>query len=378
MTHQSKKILRHFFGLSFLLMTTFSSTASDIHFYLGTYTHNTGSRGIYQGTLNTETGKLGPVTLAAEAKSPSYLALSPDEKFLYAVSEEGAGALDAFRVQTDGTLTFLNEQPSGGAAPCFVSVDPTGRNVLLANYTGGSVANFRIGTDGALAERTAFVEFTGSGPNLKRQAKPHAHSIYTAASNRAVLVADLGTDQLRVLAFDPDKGTLNPLDSSNGHVPPGEGPRHVVQHPDGKHFYVVNEMGLSVSLLERNPAGAFQTVATYPVLDRKPGPIDGYSSAAIKLHPNRRWLYVSVRGHDSISSYEVQTDDTLKWLGNVPAGVKTPRDFAIDPTGKWLLVGGQNDSKIVVHRIDSTNGKLLSTTESAPVSAAVCILFTNR
>jgi 6-phosphogluconolactonase len=363
--------------LCLVLGATLSATglAADATFYIGTYTKPGKSKGIYVSKLNTDTGKLGPVELAGEAKSPSFLALSPDGTHLYAAIEAGGGAVAAFSVKPDGKLTALNEQSAGGDGTCHVWVDATGKNVLAANYEGGSIAGFRVKDDGSLVERSAFVQFTGTGPDKTRQEKPHGHSIYTDPTNRIVYACDLGTDNVWIFRFDPAKGTLTPSDPPSGKVPPGSGPRHLAIHPNGKFAFANNEMGLSVTAFARNAQTgaltALQTVSTLP----EGTPTTGVSTAECFCHPSGKWLYVSNRGHDTIAVFSIAADGKLTRVENAAAQVKVPRGFGIDPTGKWLITGGQDDDKIAVLKIDQETGKLASTGESAAVGAPVCILF---
>lgn len=351
--------------------------AADATFYLGTYTKPGKSQGIYIGTLNTDTGKLGPLKLAGEAKNPSFVALSPDRKYLYSCGEAGTGpgGLVAWAVQPDGTLKLLNSGDTGGAGACHVWVDATGRTAFAANYGGGSIAAFRTKEDGSLGERSAFVQFTGTGPNAKRQEKPHAHAIYTDAANKFVYSPDLGTDNVWIFKFDADKGTLTPTNPASGKVPPGSGPRHLAFHPNGKFAFTCNEMTLTATAFSRDPeTGALkeiQTVSTLP-----PGTeIKGYSTAETFVHPTGKWLYVSNRTHDTIAIFAIADDGKLTLIENAPAGVKVPRGFALDASGKWLIAGGQDDNKIAVHKIDPATGKLTLTSETAEVGAPVCVLF---
>ena len=354
---------------------TASSLASEATFYLGTYTKAGKSKGIYVGKLDTETGKLGPVELAGEAKSPSFVALAPNGKSLYAAIEDGGGSVGAFAVGAGEKLTALNVQPAGGAGTCHVWVDATSRNVLAANYAGGSIAVFQTKPDGSLGERTAFVQFEGSGPNLPRQSKPYGHSIYVDAANRFVYSCDLGTDNVWSFKLDAEKGTLTPTTPPSGKVPPGAGPRHLALHPNGKFAYANNEMGLSVTAFARDPGtGALTALHTLPTLpdgaERK-----GVSTAEIFTHPSGKWLYVSNRGHDTIAVYAIGADGKLAWIENAPALVKVPRGFGIDPSGRWLITAGQNDDRIAVLKIDQTTGKLTATDQTAEVGSPVCVLF---
>ena len=349
--------------------------AADATFYLGTYTKPGQSQGIYVGKLDTATGKLGPLELAAEAKSPSFVALAPGGKFLYAVAEAGGGGLAAFSVGAGGKLTKLNEQPTGGPGTCHVWVDATGKNVFAANYSGGSIAAFQVKADGSLGERTAFVQLEGSGPDPRRQTKSCGHSIYTDAANKFVYSCDLGSDNVWIFKLDAARGTLTPTNPPSGKVPPGAGPRHLAIHPNGKFAYANNEMGLSVTAFARDAAsGALTALETVPTLPEG-APKAGVSTAEIFCHPTGKWLYVSNRGHDTIAVYAIGADGKLQWIEAAPAQVKVPRGFGIDPSGQWLIAGGQNDNRIAVLKIDTATGKLTATDQSAAVGSPVCVLF---
>ena len=359
--------------LPVLLILSLVAVAKEVPFYIGTYTKPGKSQGIYVGRLDTETGKLGPVVLAAEVKSPSFVALSPDGKNLYAATEAGGGAVAAFTVNADGKLTALNSSGTGGSGTCHVWVDATGKNVLSADYGSGNIAAMPVKADGSLGERTAFVKFEGSGPDPARQKAPHGHSIY--AENGFVYSCDLGTDNVWIFKLDAAKGTLTPAHPPSGQVPPGAGPRHFAIHPGGKFAFANNEMALSVTAFARDAAtGALTALQTLPTIpegaDRK-----GVSTAEIFCHPTGKWLYVSNRGHDSIAVFSIAADGKLTPVEVAPALVKVPRGFGIDPTGQWLVTAGQNDDKIAVLKIDTATGKLTPTGQSAEVGSPVCILF---
>lgn len=341
-------------------------------FYLGTYT-GPQSKGIYRGTLDSDTGKLGPLELVAEAKNPSFVALSPNGKALYAALEDGGGAVGAWKIGADGKLTELNKQSSSGSGACHVWVDSTGKNVLVANYGSGSIAVLPVKDDGSLGEHSAFVQHVGSGPDKGRQKEPHAHSIYTSPDNRLVYSCDLGTDEVDIYKLDATAGTLTPNDPPFGKVPPGGGPRHLAFHPKAGFVYVCNEMGMSVTAFQRDPQNGalteFQTVSSLPAGTD----IKGLSTAEIFAHPNGKTLYVSNRTHDTIAVFDIAADGKLTLIQNAPT-VKVPRGFDLSPDGKWLVVGSQNDNVIQVMQI-AADGKLTPTDQKASVGAPVCVLF---
>ena len=356
-----------------------AAAAAEVRFYLGTYTNGL-SDGIYSGTLDTDTGRISPLELAAKAASPNYLALSPDGKFIYASTLAGDGSVAAFRVEGGGKLAELNEISSGGGAR-HISVDAAGRNLLAANYVGGSAVCFRIQPDGSIGERTAFVQLTGSGPNPKRQTQPHIHSIYPDAANRHAYACDLGTDHVWLFDFDTNTGSLTLEKDGPGKMPPGSGTRHLAISSDGKFVYANGEMGLNVTVFARDAAtGALTAMQTVPTLPAGAA-TNEMTSAEIFCHPSGKWLYVSNRdistngGRDSLAVFAIAADGRLKWIQNVPAEVKVPRGFGIDPTGQWLIAGGQTDNRIVVFKIDGATGKLTPTGQSATVGAPICVIF---
>jgi 6-phosphogluconolactonase len=352
-------------------------------FYVGTYTEDgSKSKGIYAYGYDAATGEITPLGLAAETTNPSFVAPHPNGKFLYAVNEvpnykgPNSGGVSAFSIdRATGKLTFLNEVASRGADPCYITVDKTGKYVLVANYTGGSVAVFPVLADGTLGEASAFVQHTGHGPNAERQEAPHAHSIDLSPDNRFAMVDDLGLDQLLVYKFDAAKGSLTPNDPPFAKVDAGAGPRHFVLHPNGNFAYVVAEMGHTVTAFSNNPVtGTLQALQTVTTL---PQDFSGRNDdAEIQMHPSGKFLYASNRGHDSIAIFAVdQTTGKLTPAGIVSTGGKEPRSFEIDPTGTLLFAENQKSDNVVVFRIDQTTGKLTPTGKTFEVASPVCLKF---
>jgi 6-phosphogluconolactonase len=341
-------------------------------FYIGTYTKDSTSKGIYHAQLDPATGAISGMQLAIEAANPSFLAKSPDGKFIYASMEDVVPSVGAFRVEKGGLLTPLGQVASEGKDPCHVSVDATGKFLFVANYTGGNIASFALKPDGSISKKVSVIQFTGSGPDKGRQKKPHAHGIYPSPDNRFVYACDLGTDKIRILAFDASTGELK--ESGFGMTPGGSGPRHLAFTPDGKFVYVANEMLLTVTGFKvDSKTGALDAMETLPVHDKKP---QGYTSLAeIFVHPNGKWLYVSSRGDNTIAVYSIAGGGRLTKLENAPAGVKIPRGFAISADGKWLVVAGQDDNLITTLAIDSKNGNLSPVKTEATAGKPVSILF---
>jgi len=354
--------------------------------YIGTYTTKTESKGIYSFRFDPATGKMTAPALAAESPDPSFLAVHPDGKYLYAVNEAGKNSMvSAFALDAaSGKLTLLNRLPALGEDPCYISFDHSGKFVLIANYSSGNVAVFPILPDGKLGEHTAVVEDSGAlGPNKERQEAPHAHWIEPSAHNRFVYVADLGLDRVLIYKFDPAKGTLtpgansstaNPGDPFSATLHPGTGPRHVGFSRDGNFMYVLGELQSNVTVFKNDARETFYQVQQISAL---PAGFSGRNDAAeIAIHPNGKFLYTSNRGHESIAVFAIEPKTgTLTLVADVPTGGKEPRHFALDPTGQYVLAENQLSGNIVEFRIDSTTGKLTATGEVLKVPSPVCVAF---
>jgi 6-phosphogluconolactonase len=351
--------------------------------YIGTYT-NAKSKGIYVSRLDLDKGTLSAPVLAVESSNPSFLAVHPTRDWLYAVNEIGkyegkaSGSVSAFAINREsGALTLINTQPSVGSGPAHLTVDHGGKNVLVANYGGGSVAVLPIGTDGGLRPSSAFVQHTGSSVNPERQKEPHAHSVNVDASDRFAYVADLGLDKILIYQFDPAKGTLVANASPFAATTPGAGPRHLAIHPNQRFAYVINELQNSVTAFSRDAkSGGLTTIHTVSTLPADVKPLPSYSTAEVLVHPSGRFLYGSNRGHDSISRFTIdQSSGRLTFVETVPTGGSTPRGFGIDPTGSYLIAGNQRSDSVVVFRVDRESGKLTATGSRLDVGAPVSVKF---
>jgi 6-phosphogluconolactonase len=349
--------------------------------YVGTYT-NHGSKGIYVYRFNSSTGKLTSLGLAAETAEPSFLAVDPNERFLYAVNETGTyngqptGAVSAFAIQPEsGKLSLLNQVSSKGADPAHIILDRAGNYALVSNYTSGNVLVLSVLKDGRLGEVSAFVQHKGSSVNPERQKGPHAHAMALSPDNRFAVVADLGLDQLLVYSFDTAKGTLG-ADPQIMKASPGVGPRHLAFSSDGRFLYVINEMQSTVVAYSYNQStGALRELQTISTLPKN---FSGDNTAAeIEIHPSGKFLYASNRGDDnSIAVFAIDSRaGTLTFVESDPTGGKTPRNFAIDPTGSWLLAANEDSNNIVVFRIDPKTGHLTATGDVVQVSSPTCLMF---
>ena len=355
-----------------------AKTASEYIVYFGT--GGRASKGIYACRFNPATGKLGEPELAVEARNPSFLAIHQDLKHLYAVGEVGgrgqSGTVSAFTMdRKTGKLTLINTQSTKGPGPCHVNIDRTGKNVLATNYSGGSVVVLPVREDGSLGEATSFVQHEGKGTDPRRQNGPYAHSVNLSPDNRFAIVADLGLDQVKVYKFDAIKGTIEPNDQPFAKVAPGSGPRHFRFHPNGKTAYVINEMGSTVTAFswdaKRGVLTEIQTISTLPQ-----GWKGDTTCAEVITDAAGRFLYGSNRGHDSIALFDIaKGKGTLKYVENASSGGKVPRNFNLDPTGRWMLVGNQNTNNVVVYSVDPKTGKMKPAGQEISVPSPICIRF---
>lgn len=334
--------------------------------YLGTYTDRD-SKGIYQCELDLTDGTLSAASLAVETVSPSFLAFHPGGKFLYAVNESEA-TISAFAIDAEtGRLTFLNSRPSQGGAPCHLVVDAAGRNVLAANYTGGSCVSIPIAADGRLSDSSSFQQHQGT--------RKHGHAIHLDSANRFALCCDLGLDQVIVYAFDAESGSLTPHTAF--HTPQGSGPRHFAWSPDGRSAYINGETDLTIIACDydadKGRLTQRQVLSTLPEGTVRAGG----STAETVVHPSGKFVYVSNRDpYNSIAIFAIDSQSKkLTPVGHQNAGIKTPRNFAIEPTGKYMLVANQSGGNVIVFRIDQTTGQLLPTDSSVQVPNPVCVRF---
>lgn len=359
----------------------------DTLVFVGTYT-DANSKGIYRFKLNStaaadaEQRVLQPLGLAAETKSPSFLDVDANRGFLFAVSELDqfdsmpTGAVSAFSIEpASGKLTLLNQQPTLGTGPCHVALDRDGRHVLVANYGSGSVTVLPIGSDGRLGAASDFHQHTGKSANPQRQEGPHAHCVTFDPAGRFVFVCDLGLDQVLVYKFDAERGKLTPNQPAYATIKPGAGPRHMAFRPDGRFAYVINELDSTITAFaydaDRGVLRELQTVSTLPA------DFDGENTTAeIVVHPSGKFVYGSNRGHDSIVTFAVDYErGTLSHVAHQSTLGKTPRNFEVEPAGKYLIIANQDTNTLVVCQNDQGTGQLQPS--GAPIESPrpVCIKF---
>lgn len=365
-----------------LLLAALCLTASasrtmgeEMRVYIGTYTKEGGSKGIYAADFDGATGRLEEPKLVAEVASPSFLTLASSGKTLYAVSEN-RDRVTAYRVEADGTLAKLNDQSSAGGGPCYVALTPDGKTLALANYGGGSIASYRVQEDGSLSAPVTTIQHVGSSVDPKRQKGPHAHSINFSLDGRFAYAADLGTDRVYVYAVDPGTSALKTAGETV--IEPGSGPRHFAFRPDGKFAYLINEMSLMMKAFRVEPAtGALTEIQSLSTLPAGTAPQG--STAEVVAHPSGRFLYGSNRGHDSIVVYTIdEATGKLTYVENEPIQGKTPRNFVVSPDGKWLLAAGQASDTVTVFAIDAATGALKYADSRIEVSSPVCLRFLKK
>jgi 6-phosphogluconolactonase len=378
-----------------------AAQAKEYFLYSGTYTGfqyvlhgnpagQSHSEGIYVSRFRPATGDLSEAKLAAKISNPSFLAISPDHRFLYAASEDPTSAgpardhesyIAAYAIDpASGELQLLNTVPSGGTSTCYLSVDKTGRYVLTASYGSGSISVLRVREDGGLGEETAFVQHVGHSGT---QTQAHPSAIDVSPDNRFVIVPDLGLDKALIYHFDPATGVLSPPDPKVAAVPVGSGPRHFVFDSSGKFGYLMNELTGVVSVFAWDATqGMLAHVqdASTQVADF----VGSNHTAEIAISPSGRFLYQSnrrlrndnTRGPDTIGVFAIDPQKgTLTLIEQTPTGGTMPRSFAIDPTGNYLLAANELSSNIVVFRIDPATGKLAKTGKEIMVDTPVCLQF---
>ena len=377
-----------YYGIIFLLLVfqfLISCNTDDYNYrvFVGTYTDN-GSEGIYSFQFDPEDGKTTQPILAAKSDNPSFIVIDKEGKFLYAVNEvdnydeNSSGAISVYElVKGSGKLNLIQQVSSLGAHPAHLSIDKSGKYLLVANYTSGNISVFPIDKDGRLGGHTALIQNYGSSVNPERQTSPHAHFIQVSNDNRFVMVADLGIDKILIFQFDSVTGSLKPNEPAYIDLSPGSGPRHFAFTPSGKILYVLNELTSTVTIFDFDPATASsqskQTISTLPEN------FEGTNTAAEILVDSRgKFLYASNRGDNSIVQFSIDpVSGMLTPIAWTSSGGKAPRNFEIDPTGKWLFSANQNSDNILLFKIDQENGELINTNQTINIKSPVCIKFTS-
>ncbi len=355
--------------------------ANDHIALLGTYTGGE-SRGIYSVRINAETGALSDPELVAELPNPEFLALHPNGRFVYALTQgttsDGgrSAAVGAFEVDREsGRLTALNAELADRGSLTHLAIDETGRMAIAVSYSGAYVVSFPIKPDGSLGPRASLIHHEGSAGPSPRQNRPHPHSVTISPDNRIVFVADLGLDRVFAYEINPEDGTLSSHEPAIVTVAPGAGPRHTAFSSDGESFYVLNELDGTITSCRYNSetgiAEPFERVSTLPE------DFTGRNTTSeVRVHPAGRFVYAANRGHDSIAVFERNTESgALTRLEVIPCGGEQPRNFSLTPDGAWLLSAHQSSNDLTLFSVDLETGRLTSTPHTAPAPTPVCVLF---
>ena len=368
-----------YFIIFFLLFSFQSSgqTGNDYYLVTGTYTSGK-SEGIYVFDFNTETAESQLVS-TTKTDNPSYLTVSTNEKYIYAVNETARGQLSAFSFnKSNGQLTLLNQQTSNGAHPCYITADRSGKWVITGNYSSGTISVNKTNADGYLAFSGDSVEHFGSSVDLSRQESPHVHATVLNKDNKYLYVPDLGIDRLMIYRFDKKSGKLKEGDMPFVMTKPGAGPRHFEIHPNGKFAFLMEELTGSVSayhVLKNGGLSLYQNISALPR-----DFLGTVGSADIHVSLDGKFLYCSNRGEsNTIGILNINGQSgLLTWVAAQSTLGKTPRNFNFDPSGRFLLVANQNSDKIVIFERNKETGLLTDTGKRITVPNPVCIKWISK
>jgi 6-phosphogluconolactonase len=360
-----------------LSLKLFAQQSKEKLLIIGTYTSG-GSDGIYVYKFNTETGENSFVS-SVKTSNPSYLAVSPDNKYVYAVNEDAPGNVTSFVFnKTNNMLLQKNQQPSQGKHPCYITIDKTGKWVIVGNYSSGTAAVYPVNKDGSLGSPTDSVQHEGSSVNSARQESAHVHATVLSKNNKTLYVPDLGLDKVMLYNLDTKKGKLKPFSTPFVMTEAGTGPRHIDIHPNGKYAYLMEELTGSISAYKVENDGYLSLIQNISGLPRDF--IGDIGSADIHVSPDGKFLYCSNRGESNtigILSID-QSTGMLVWVDDQSTLGKTPRNFNFDPTGNFLLVANQNSDEIVIFKRDKQTGLLEDTGKRIKVSKPVCLKWINN
>jgi 6-phosphogluconolactonase len=362
-----------FLGLNLILsLSLYSQKAKDQFLIIGTYTSEK-SEGVYVYRFNTETGENSFVS-TAKTSNPSFVTVSPNKKFVYTVNEDDPGKVTAFSFnRTNGQLIQLNQQPSHGRHPCYITTDRNGKWVIVGNYSSGTIAVYPTNKDGSLGSATDSVLHEGSSVNSERQEAAHVHATVLNKNNKTLYVPDLGMDMVMLYNLDSKTGKLKEFPTPSVATEPGAGPRHIDIHPNGKYAYLMEELTGGVSVYKIENDGYLSLLQNVSGLPRDFNGVVG--SADIHVSPDGKFLYCSNRGEsNTIGIFSInQSNGQLNWIDHQSTLGKTPRNFNFDPTGNFLLVANQNSDEIVIFKRDKQTGLLTDTGKRINISKPVCL-----
>ena len=374
-------ILFTFIVLPFLSSCQSDSGKDNIRFYIGSYAEESES-GILSCQLDISNYSFEILSSTSGIKNPSFLTLDPNGEYLYAVSEvddfaaNSAGGVFAFRINpANASISLINSVQSGGAHPCHLAIHPDGKNIYVANYTGGNISSIRISSSGELLNDVQTIQHLTIEPSIiNQQGQAHAHSVNPISNGRFLFACDLGMDKVFGYSINPQSKRLKLNDSGVHEMAPKSGPRHMAFSQDERFAFVINELSSTITICSNDPEtgiiAALQSISTLP---------DDYKGesycADIHVHPNNRFVYASNRGHNSIAVFKLDTDGALDIIQYQSTKGDWPRNFAIDPEGQVLLVANQRSDNVVIFRIDQETGMLVETGMEITVSKPACIIF---
>lgn len=367
-----------FMCLFTVLLSGMPSLAKKHILYVGTYTKGMAD-GIFVYSFNDRSGKLVDLKMPVVSNNPSFLTVSGDQKYLYAVGEldnlgpDQSGGVSSFRIDKNGRLTMVNQVLTYGANPCHVSLSPDGKKLVASNYTGGNISVFNVLSDGSLSEMIQRIQHVGKGPMAERQGEPHAHSARFDAKGKYLFVADLGIDELKIYQVGAGEAPLTPHAQPYVKLAPGSGPRHFDFSPDGNFIYIINELNSTITVLIKY-GGVYKEIQTIKTL---PKDFKGESWCAdIHLSRDGRFVYASNRGHNSLTVFSRNlTSGKLEIIQTTSVEGDWPRNFTIDPTGRFVLVANQRSNDMTVFKVDETTGKLKYTGIKVQNESPVCLQF---
>jgi 6-phosphogluconolactonase len=356
---------------------------TSLDFFVGNFGIGQDGR-IYFCRLDLKSGEISLIKENRGIDNPSFIEIDSSNRFLYAVNETeksenySGGFVSSFAIKRDdGSLRFINRQPTLGGSPCYITSDPADKFLLITNYSGGSIIVFPLLDAGNIGQNISFIQNTGRSVNPDRQKSPHPHSIFLSPDCHYAFVPDLGLDKILIYRFDQKSGKLTSNPFPYISLNPGAGPRHLTFHPFLKFAYCINELNSTITGFRYKPMNgkltAIQTISTLPE------DFHGENYCAdIHIHPDGKFLYGSNRGHNSIACYSLdQSKGKLKMTGCASTQGEWPRNFAIDPSGQYLLAANQRSNNIFTFRINKETGELTPTVFSIEINQPVCIRFLN-
>jgi 6-phosphogluconolactonase len=372
-----KKMKKQYFTLFLLLIFNIGQAQKDkFNLLIGTYTTGCESKGIYVYEFNSKTGDFSFKNASENIVNPSYLAVSQDNNFVYSVNENGAQSkVSSFSFDSaSGKLDFINSQDSKGADPCYIINDD--KNVIVANYSGGTISMFGKNSDGSLSEAKQVIQHYGKGPNAKRQQGPHVHMVHFSPDRKFVLSNDLGNDKVYLYEYDANSSNKSLKVKDSVSVTAGSGPRHLTFSKDGKYVYLLQELNGALTTFYYS-RGKLKKVGETTILAKD---FKGtFSSADIHISPDGKFLYASNRGQaNDISIFQILKNGKLESKGQTSTLGKGPRNFVIDPTGNFLLVAHQYTNDIVIFKRDQSTGSLTDTGKRIDLCSPVCVVFTDN